>query len=115
MEKGNFDRMEDMGVFFGKQLLDEYMEKGEITKGIRDVHEFLWGYEKKNIENGGLKMSDIYRHGCPISFFIAIWVLMDTYEQVMVSHDGDFSAPETQKRVDFVFHILNNDFFVFPE
>lgn len=113
MSKESFDRMEDIGVFFGQQLLNEYISTGDVVEGVKDVHEFLKAYEEKNIENGGMEWRSIYKNGNPLIFYLGIWLLMDNEHKAAQLYDGDITHPDILKRVEFLLWIEEKDPFNF--
>ncbi len=113
MQKGRFDRMEDVGTFFGQQLFHEYLQSGNIADGLNDIYEFLTGYEEKNIEGGGIKWKDMYPSGSAIPFFIAQWALLDTLD-LAINRGGDITSKETMSRLRFVKFILQPNQIEFP-
>ncbi|MHA2251195.1 MAG: hypothetical protein ACXAD7_12600 [Candidatus Kariarchaeaceae archaeon] len=113
MQKGRFDRLEDMGTFFGQQLFLEFSSTGSVRKTISDINEFFLGYEEKNIENGGIQLKEMYPHGSPLPFFIAQWALMDTLD-IAFNRGGDLASPETRARLNFVKFILQPNQIEFP-
>ena len=113
MSKESFDRMEDIGVFFGQQLLNEYLSTGDVETGVKDVHTFLKAYEGKNIENGGMAWKSIYQNGNPLIFYLGIWLLMDNEHKAAQLYEGDITHPDILKRVEFLLWIGEKDPFNF--
>lgn len=113
MQKGSFDRLEDVGVFFGMQLLEEYRSNNSLNDGLKSINEFFRGYNSKMKELGSISLSEIYPRGCPLSFFIAQWALMDSLD-IAINRGGDLSSPEVTLRIDFALFVLNNDQIRFP-
>lgn len=113
MQKGSFDRMEDVGTFFGSQALDEYLNVGTISNTLNDLNQFLEGYENKLRELQGYRLKEMYPYGNPIGFFIAQWALMDALD-LALNRGGNLKSDEVQNRVDFVIFILKDVNFEFP-
>ncbi|MHA2171584.1 MAG: hypothetical protein ACXAB7_16980 [Candidatus Kariarchaeaceae archaeon] len=113
MQKGSFDRLEDMGTFFGQQFYHEYLETKLIQNGLQDLREFFLGYQEKNLENGGSTWEDMYPSGCPLPFFIAQWALMDALDMAF-NRGGDLSSSDTISRLRFVKFILQSAQIQFP-
>jgi len=113
MQKGSFDRMEDVGTFFGAQALEEYNQSGRITDTLQELHDFLEAYQHKVVEMGGYRWKDMYPRGNPLGFFIAQWALMDALDYAL-NRGGNFQSPEVQQRVNFVIFLLQQVDFKFP-
>ncbi len=114
MQKGNFDRMDDMGTFFGDQLLQEYLETGDIRNGINDVYLFLNGYNRRLLENGGKSLKEMYPQGNPLTFFVSQWALMKILDDANRYYSEDITNPTGTKYLNFVLYILNRDPFIIP-
>lgn len=113
MQKGSFDRMEDVGTFFGAQGLAEFQENGNADVMLSDLRRFLSGYQEKILELRGYRWSEMYPNGNPIGFFIAQWALMDALDYA-INRGGDLSSDEVQSRIEYVFFILQGVDFQFP-
>lgn len=114
MQKGSFDRLEDVGTFFGAQLLREYVTTGGINTSLVDIQVFLKSYEELNIFNLGLPLKKMYPSGNPLGFFIAQWAIMDAIDQSM-RMKVPMTAPQIMQQLKFVKYIFETDPFSFPE
>ncbi len=112
MQVGSFDRMEDVGTFFGFQFLMEYIETGEFVRATLDLLKFLDGYNEILFQLTGRKLYEIYPNGIPVPFFIAMWALMDAID-LAVNRIGNnsYSHPEVVNRLNFAVALLNNQKF----
>lgn len=114
MQKGSFDRLEDVGTFFGFQLFNEFEATKKVDNGIKDVNEFFSGYQSKMLEMGGLTWQQMYPSGCALPFFIAQWALMDALDMV-INRGGNLSSPDAITRLNFAKYILQlQNAFHFP-
>ncbi len=114
MQKGRFDRLEDVGTFFAFQLLNEYKETKSIKNGLREVNEFLKAYQRLNLIQQGLTWKQMYPNGCPLSFFVAQWAIMDSLDKSMRLQKV-ITDPELLLQIKFADYILSTDPFKFPE
>jgi hypothetical protein len=115
MQKGSFDRLEDVGTFFGFQLFQEFEKSNSITQGLEDVNEFFEGYQSKQLEMGGVPWNQMYPSGCPLPFFLAQWALMDALDMV-INRGGDLKSPEALTRLNYAKYILQlENVFQFPK
>ncbi|RMG20852.1 MAG: hypothetical protein D6732_28240 [Methanobacteriota archaeon] len=113
MQEGSFDRMEDVGTFFGFQFLKEYQIAGTYEQAKIDLLQFLRGYDSIFYQLSGRRLFEIYPHGFPIQFFIAFWVLMDGLDLAENRlNDPTFSHPEIQDRIDFALKFLRDQSFI---
>ncbi|MHA2504108.1 MAG: hypothetical protein ACXAE3_14710 [Candidatus Kariarchaeaceae archaeon] len=113
MQKGSFDRMEDVGTFFGAQGFLEFQQTGGVPIMVDDLNRFLKGYEEKSLEMRGYRWTEMYPNGNPVGFFIAQWGLMDALDYAL-NRGGDLASTEVQSRLDYVIFILQNVDFRFP-
>ncbi len=113
MQEGSFDRMEDVGTFFGFQFLKEYQQTGGYDQSKIDLIQFLRGYDMVFEQFSGRRLYEIYPHGLPIHFFIAFWTLMDALD-LANNRLGDttFSHPEIQDRIQFALQFLKDKSFI---
>lgn len=113
MQKGQFDRCEDIGTFFGFEMFNDYVKNSSVKTSLKHVDQFLKGYQTKNLENGGQKWTEMYPKGCPLQFFIAQWALMDALD-LAVNRGKQLDSPEIKTRLDFTIYILQNITIKFP-
>ncbi|MCY3414094.1 MAG: hypothetical protein INQ03_20790 [Candidatus Heimdallarchaeota archaeon] len=113
MQKGRFDRLEDVGTFFAKYLMLEYQATGAIHNGLRELDQFLKAYEEYNMNNQGVSWQQMYPNGSPLSFFIAQWAIMDAIDQSM-RLGVQITEPNLVNQIKFAKFILSNDLFKFP-
>ncbi|MCH8907954.1 MAG: hypothetical protein IH840_12770 [Candidatus Heimdallarchaeota archaeon] len=106
MQVGSFDRFEDIGTFFGNQMFLEFTATGAITKGIEDLRDFLTGYQVKNLENGGMRLVEMYPKGTTLPFFIGQWALMDAID-IALNRGGTITSGEAFARIQFVQFVLD--------
>ncbi|OLS28441.1 MAG: hypothetical protein HeimC2_06600 [Candidatus Heimdallarchaeota archaeon LC_2] len=115
MQKGSFDRLEDVGTFFGFQLFNEFEATNRIDNGIKDVNEFFSGYQSKLHEMGGLSWQQMYPNGCALPFFVAQWALMDALDMV-INRGGNLNSPDAITRLNFAKYVLQlENAFQFPK
>ncbi|MFV2014949.1 MAG: hypothetical protein ACC656_05955 [Candidatus Heimdallarchaeota archaeon] len=115
MQKGSFDRLEDVGTFFGYQLFLEFEQTNSITIGLRDVNSFFEGYQSKMIEMGGVSWNQMYSNGCALPFFLAQWALMDALDMV-INRGGNLKSPEALTRLNYAKYVLQlENAFQFPK
>ncbi|MCE7737008.1 MAG: hypothetical protein GPJ54_19135 [Candidatus Heimdallarchaeota archaeon] len=115
MQKGSFDRLEDIGTFFGYQLFQEFEEKHHVNTGLKDIHEFFVGYQSKMHEMGGPNWKQIYPDGCALPFFLGQWALMDALDMV-INRGGNLKSPEALTRLNFAKYVLQlENAFQFPK
>lgn len=107
MQTGSFDRMEDIGTFFGYQFYQEFVNSGSVQQSLSDLQQFLDGYEEKNKENGGYEWRALYPNGNPLGFFMAQWALMDALD-IIVNRGGEIQSGQVANRVNFVLFILGD-------
>lgn len=103
MTTGHYDRMEDVGTFFGNQALIEFNKSKNILNTIRDIKIFLMGYNE-NLANSPqkLNLNTIYPNGIPLAFFISLWALLDALDYVMTRTEGNsLDHPEVIIRINF--------------
>lgn len=114
MQKGRYDRLEDVGTFFAFQLLNEYIERRSINDGYRDIMEFLKAYQVLNVQQQGDPWKRMYPNGCPLAFFIAQWAIMDAIDKSM-RLELPITDPKLLIQIKFAEYILSEDKFRFPE
>ncbi len=81
MSAGNFDRMEDIGTFFGQELFIEFASTSDIQITAKNIAEFLTGYSQKFFQLSETKFEHLYPSGYPLAFFISQWALMDALDK----------------------------------
>lgn len=110
MQKGNFDRMEDAGTFFGNQFLNEYINTQSIRNSSLDLSQFILGYDNVFHNLTTQHLYEIYPNGLPIQFTIALWALMDALD-IITNRDthSQVLEPEIMIRIEFALYILNNE------
>ncbi|MDH5402767.1 MAG: hypothetical protein OEZ01_06755 [Candidatus Heimdallarchaeota archaeon] len=113
MQKGNFDRLEDVGTFFGHQLLDEFIKTNGIKQGLIDINEFFKGYQQQATDTNGMSLSAMYPRGNPIAFFIAQWAIMDALD-IAINRGGDLNSPDVMIRLKFSLFVLDSVEIKFP-
>ena len=111
MEVGYFDRMEDVGVFFGKQFFKEYTTSRTIENSIHDFQEFMRGYNSFLAENADENtIFKIYSQGVPIQFQLVLWALADALFLIK-NQEGDeinVTHPKILSRMEFSLFILDH-------
>ncbi len=82
--QGSFDRFEDVGTFFGRQILIEYREteNEQFPNTMKDIHQFLQGYDIHLREINTPPLAEIYPKGFPLDLFIGFWALMDYIDKI---------------------------------
>lgn len=114
MQKGSFDRLEDVGTFFGYQLFQEFEQTNRIDIGLRDINEFFAGYQSKMLEMGSLSWKQMYSNGCALPFFLAQWALMDALDMV-INRGGNLKSPDALTRLNYAKYVLQlENAFQFP-
>ncbi len=111
MTSGHYDRMEDVGTFFGNQALIEFGQTGAISSTLNDIHIFLRGYNEF-LANSPMKLSlnKIYPKGLPLAFFIALWSLLDALDFVMTRTEGNsMDHPDVVVRINFALFCLRDE------
>lgn len=109
MQEGSFDRMEDVGTFFGFQFFKEYQQTGSYSNSVVDLISFLKGYDAVFHQLSGRNLFEIYPNGLPIPFFIGFWALMDALDLANNRlKDSSFSHPEISSRIDFSLKLLGD-------
>ncbi|MHA1668693.1 MAG: hypothetical protein ACTSUR_08550 [Candidatus Heimdallarchaeaceae archaeon] len=79
--QGSFDRFEDMGTFFGRQIFIEYRETKNFEYTLNDIVDFIQGYNVHLREINGATLEEMYPKGYPLDFFVAIWAMMDIIDK----------------------------------
>jgi len=77
MLKISFDRFDDIGSFFGKQLYQEYRTTQNFTQTATDVSDFIAGYNSFLKERNAQTLDELYSKGATLDFFLAQWLIMD--------------------------------------
>jgi len=78
---GSFDRFEDIGTFFGRQVFLEYRETKTIEKTTEDIEKFIEGYNVHLKEINGVLLEEMYPKGYPLDLFLSIWAMMDIIDK----------------------------------
>ncbi|MHA2357305.1 MAG: hypothetical protein ACXABK_00865 [Candidatus Heimdallarchaeaceae archaeon] len=79
--QGSFDRFEDVGTFFGRQIFLEYRETKSIVRSLSEIQRFIEGYNVHIREINGTPLEEMYPKGFPLDFFLSIWAMMDIIDK----------------------------------
>ncbi len=79
--QGSFDRFEDMGTFFGRQILLEYRQTQSILRSLDDIQRFIQGYDVHLREVNGSPLKELYPKGYPLDLFMSTWAMMDIIDK----------------------------------
>ncbi|MHA1911460.1 MAG: hypothetical protein ACTSYA_07175 [Candidatus Kariarchaeaceae archaeon] len=81
MMKVNFDRFDDIGSFFGRQLYMEYRSTHNFTQTATSVSDFIAGYNSFLKERNAPTLDELYPKGATLDFFLSQWLIMNLLDQ----------------------------------
>ena len=79
--QGSFDRFEDIGTFFGRQVFLEYRKTKSLEKSIEEIEKFIEGYNVHLKEIYGVLLEEMYPKGYPLDLFLSTWAMMDIIDK----------------------------------
>lgn len=97
MMKVNFDRFDDIGSFFGKQLYQEYRTTQNFTQTATDVSDFIAGYNSFLKERNVPTLDELYPKGATLDFFLSQWLIMNLLDQKMDPSRARSPTEDAQK------------------
>ncbi|MCK4955461.1 MAG: hypothetical protein KAS63_08875, partial [Candidatus Heimdallarchaeota archaeon] len=103
--QGSFDRFEDMGTFFGRQILVEYRETQSILRSLDDIQRFIQGYDVHLREVNGSPLKELYPKGYPLDLFMSTWAMMDIIDKT-TNQGIPFDHPDVILLKDLAFFFL---------
>ena len=99
------DRFEDIATFFSKELLQEYVNSGNIKNNRYLIDQFLNGYNSI-LRKINIGIEDIYPQGSSFELQIILALLVDLLYYVTVEDRGEWLNRAIQARlklIDFLF------------
>ena len=97
MMQMNFDRFDDIGSFFGRQLYQEYRTTQNFTQTATDVSDFIAGYNSFLRERNAPTLDELYSKGATLDFFLSQWLIMNLLDQKMDPSRARSPTEDAQK------------------
>ena len=100
------DRFEDIGTFYAKPMLKEYLKFESVNNTLSNIKMFVEGYNLALRELGAtFKLGDLYPKGITLPFHLAFYFLYEITEQI--TEKGLYlDYTDIQKRVELIDKIL---------
>lgn len=102
------DRFEDIGTFFAKDLLEEFLAHQKIDSGLKNLKAFLTGYNYVFKKLTGIYLHECYPRGTTFEFQIAQTLLFDLLYFITKITDINLVKKGFLLRIDFINYLLNN-------
>ena len=110
IENACVDRFEDIGTFFAKSLLEEFIKTaGKPKKVLDDIREFLKGYNSI-FEKYKIQLKDMYPRGITLELQMIFAILFDVLYYITTSENDEWLKSAIQARISYIDYLFQFPF-----
>ncbi|OLS19528.1 MAG: hypothetical protein HeimC3_44740 [Candidatus Heimdallarchaeota archaeon LC_3] len=104
------DRFEDIGTFFAKILLEDFIKTaGKPKKVLNDLRDFLKGYNSI-FERYKIKLKDMYPRGITLELQMVFAILFDVLYYIGTSENDEWLRSAIQARLSYIDYLFQYPF-----